>query len=219
MKHGAAPGPAATAAAATVSGPSYDSQSPAYAHTLPRGTRLGEFELHDLIGEGGFGIVYLAWDASLERKVAVKEYMPSSIATRAGAQVSARSERHQTAFDAGLRSFIKEAKLLAMFDHPSLLKVYRFWEANGTAYMAMPFYEGLTLKDAVASMEKPPDEAWLLTLLVCCVWMRDEGLPWLNLRFPGIAKCADRQPAVAWLSRRLDGFARLAGIGSAISAK
>ena len=166
IKQDAAPGPAATPSAATVSGPSYDSQSPAYAHRLPRGTRLGEFELHDLVGEGGFGIVYLAWDNSLERKVAVKEYMPSSIAARAGDnQVGARSERHRATFDAGLRSFIREAKLLAMFDHPSLLKVYRFWEANGTAYMAMPFYEGVTLKDSIAALPEPPDEAWLLALL------------------------------------------------------
>src|SRR5436853_599023 len=62
-----------------------------------------------------------------------------------------------------------EARLLARFDHPSLLKVYRFWEANGTAYMAMPYYEGLTLKASLAAMRRPPDEArlreWLMPLL------------------------------------------------------
>lgn len=54
--------------------------------------------------------------------------------------------------------------------------------------------------------------AWLLTLLVCCVWARDEGLPWLTRRFPAVVEGASRQPAVAWLERRLDGFARAAGI-------
>ena len=54
--------------------------------------------------------------------------------------------------------------------------------------------------------------AWLLTLLICCVWMRDEGLPWLDRRFPGLIQGLQRQPAVAWLSRRLDGFARAAGM-------
>jgi hypothetical protein len=54
--------------------------------------------------------------------------------------------------------------------------------------------------------------AWLLTLLICCVWMRDEGLPWLDRRFPGLLDGAARQPAVAWLARRLDGFARAAGM-------
>ncbi len=135
-------------------------------HSLPLGTRLGEFELTERIGEGGFSIVYLAWDHSLERSVALKEYMPTSIAARAGGtQVNARSQRHRETFDAGLKSFINEAKLLARFDHRSLVKVYRFWEANGTAYMVMPFYEGLTLKDTVRALAQPPDEAWLLGLL------------------------------------------------------
>ena len=135
-------------------------------HSLPLGTRLGEFELTKEIGEGGFSIVYLAWDHSLDRNVALKEYMPSSIAARSGpTEVGARSERHRETFDAGLKSFINEAKLLAQFDHPALVKVYRFWEANGTAYMVMPFYEGMTVKDTVRALPAPPDEAWLLGLL------------------------------------------------------
>jgi hypothetical protein len=140
-------------------------------HTLPEGTRIGGLEITGLIGEGGFGIVYLAYDSSLQREIAVKEYMPSSLASRAtGSQdVTVKSERHRETFEAGLRSFVNEARLLAKFDHPSLLKVYRFWEANGTAYMAMPFYEGMTLKATLAAMSTPPDEErlreWLLPLL------------------------------------------------------
>ena len=61
--------------------------------------------------------------------------------------------------------------------------------------------------------------AWLLTLLICCVWARDEGLPWLYRRHPRVVDRTQRQPAVVWLSRRLDGFARAAGIGPAISAR
>ena len=137
-----------------------------HAITLPAGTRLGEFEVTSTIGEGGFGIVYLAWDHSLDRKVALKEYMPSSIAFRAGqSEIRVRSERHQETFDAGMKSFINEAKLLAQFDHPSLLKVYRFWEANRTAYMVMPFLEGATVRDTVRAMPSPPDEAWIVGLL------------------------------------------------------
>jgi serine/threonine protein kinase len=134
---------------------------------LPVGTYLGEFEITDLVGQGGFGIVYLAWDHSLERKVALKEYMPSSLAMRTdGMTVQVKAARHQETFEAGLRSFVNEAKLLAQFDHPSMVKVYRFWEANSTAYMVMPFYEGDTLKEMLASMSSPPDEAWLIALLV-----------------------------------------------------
>ncbi len=136
-------------------------------HSLPVGMRLGEFEITQRIGEGGFSIVYLAWDHSLERKVALKEYLPFSIASRTGAAtVAARSERHRETFDAGLKSFINEAKLLAQFDHPSLVKVYRFWEANGTAYMVMPFYQGETVRDRVRTLPGAPDEAWIAQLLL-----------------------------------------------------
>ena len=134
---------------------------------LPFGTRLAEFEITGFVGEGGFSVVYLAWDHSLERRVALKEYMPSSLAARNSVShdVAARSERYRETFDAGLKSFINEGKLLAQFDHPSLVKVYRFWEQQGTAYMVMPFYEGITLKDHVRALETPPDESWLRQLL------------------------------------------------------
>ena len=78
--------------------------------TLTAGTRLGEFEVTKTIGEGGFGIVYLAWDHSLDRKVALKEYMPSSIAFRSGqTDIRPRSERHRETFEAGMKSFINES--------------------------------------------------------------------------------------------------------------
>jgi serine/threonine protein kinase len=135
-------------------------------NALPAGTRLGEFEVVELIGEGGFGIVYLAYDHSLDRKVALKEYMPSALAERQGSTtVRVKSQRHAETFSAGLRSFINEARLLAQFDHPALVKVYRFWVANGTAYMVMPFYQGITLKEALRRRGAGPDEAWLKTLL------------------------------------------------------
>jgi len=135
-------------------------------NALPIGTYLDEFELRSVAGEGGFSIVYRAWDHSLNRQVAVKEYMPAGLAARGnGNQVSVRSERHRETFEAGLRSFVEEARLLAHFDHPALIKVYRFWKANGSAYMVMPFCEGITLRDQWRASPEPPDENSLLTLL------------------------------------------------------
>ena len=127
------------------------------------GTRLRDYEITGLIGEGGFGIVYLAWDHSLQRQVAIKEYMPASMAARVNGSsaIVVKSERHLDTFRAGLKSFVNEARLLARFDHPSLVKVYRFWEENGTAYMVMPYYEGPTLKAALAELGRAPSEAEL----------------------------------------------------------
>ncbi|WP_234484124.1 serine/threonine-protein kinase [Noviherbaspirillum pedocola] len=133
---------------------------------LPPGARLGEFEILKVIGIGGFGIVYLAQDHFLERHVAVKEYMPTSFALRSSnGNVLATSPREAELFRVGMRSFLNEARLLARFDHPALLKVYRFWEANGTAYMAMPFYEGVTLKQAIRSGQITPTEEWIRAFL------------------------------------------------------
>ena len=144
--------------------PSFRTDTPS---ALPPGTRLGEFELLSLLGVGGFGIVYLAFDHALEREVAVKEYMPASLAGRTETMhVSLRSHSDAESFALGLRSFVNEAKLLARFDHPSLLKVHRFWEANGTAYMAMPVLRGRTLKDIRAEMTGSPDETWMRNILM-----------------------------------------------------
>jgi len=149
---------------------------------LHPGTRLREYELGEVIGEAGFAILYRAWDATLQRKVAVKEYLPVSMATRvAGSPALAiASERHWDAYKAGLKSFVAEARLLARFDHPSLVKVYRFWEENGTAYLVMPFYEGPTLEGALAELDHVPSEAelraWLKPVLNAVALLHDGGV-------------------------------------------
>jgi serine/threonine protein kinase len=133
---------------------------------LPAGTRLAEFEVLELLGVGGFGMVYKAFDHSLQRLVAIKEYMPSALAGRShGMTVSMKSSADAQTFMAGLKSFVAEARLLAQFDHPSLVKVFRFWEANNTAYMVMPLYSGVTFKQARNHMRSPPPEAWLRKVL------------------------------------------------------
>ncbi|MDM0032226.1 protein kinase [Variovorax sp. J22P271] len=147
------------------------SESATSTHGLPNGTVIEGFKILRLLGQGGFGIVYLTWDSVLERHVALKEYMPATLAVRDSGTlaVTMRSERHRDTFEAGRKSFVNEARLLARFDHPALLKVFRCWEAHGTAYMAMAYYEGPTLKEAFASETHAPSEKklreWLCPLL------------------------------------------------------
>lgn len=134
--------------------------------SLPAGTRLGDFELRGVVGAGGFGIVYDAWDHELSRRVAIKEFMPAMLAGRAAnGSVSVVSKAQAPTFDYGLKSFINEARLLAGLDHPSLVKVYQFWKANGTAYFVMPFYDGQTLSEVRRLQPGKVNEALLRTVL------------------------------------------------------
>ena len=117
------------------------------AMSLPIGTRLGEFELLGVVGEGGFSIVYLAHDHSLQRTVAIKEYLPGAIALRDGeGTVRPRFAKYDVTFKTGLQSFLNEARILAQFEHPALIRIHRFWEQNGTAYMVMQYCKGRTLR-------------------------------------------------------------------------
>ena len=133
---------------------------------LPVGARLGEFEILGVLGAGGFGIVYLAMDHTLRRTVAVKEHLPLDYARRSDDwNVVPRTDADAPTHAAGLQSFMREAQLLAGFDHPSLVKVHRFWKANGTAYMVMTHYPGRTLKEVQRTTGALRDEQSLRKLL------------------------------------------------------
>ena len=108
--------------------------------------------------------VNVAADRSLMGNVAIKEYLPARLAERmANGYVGVRSLRHEQAFRDGMQRFVSEARMLAALDEPALIEVLRSWEQNGTAYMAMPLYEGRTLKDVLRDSPKPR-EAWLKTM-------------------------------------------------------
>jgi len=138
---------------------------------LPVGHHIAGFDIEEVVGQGGFGIVYRAWDVALERHVAIKEYLPAALVTRANdsLHLTVHPGEATQAFGVGLSSFVNEARLLGRFDHRALVKVFRFWEGNGTAYMAMPFYRGPTLKTALDALRRPPSERlvrkWLAPLL------------------------------------------------------
>lgn len=135
-------------------------------NALPIGYRFHEFEIKDVIGGGGFGIVYSAWDHQLERAIAIKEFMPLSLAVRNNnLTLVLRSERFSKAFAYGLNSFIQEARLLARFNHPNLAQILRFWVQNDTACIAMLLYSGMTLSRLRDKQPEIIDEAWIYRML------------------------------------------------------
>ncbi len=145
-------------------------QEPNDDHTLPTGYRLDEFEIIRVLGEGGFGIAYLAFDHSLRQQRVIKEFLPGQIARRdrSGFRITALTgAENSDIFNEGLQSFISEARLLASLDHPNVVRVYRCLEANGTAYLVMHYYEGQTLKQRLKAMSRNrPDADWVIRLLV-----------------------------------------------------
>jgi serine/threonine protein kinase len=115
----------------------------AYPDALSSQYRLHWYALERVLGQGGFGITYLARDTNLDQAVAIKEYLPVDVATRrADATVRPRSDDQAERYRWGLDRFIQEARTLARFDHPNIVRVLSVFEQNGTAYMVMRFEEG-----------------------------------------------------------------------------
>ena len=136
------------------------------AGTLALGTRLGELEIVRVLAASNFGVVYLATDHALALVVAIKEYLPATLAMHdALGQVRWRSAFDADGFERGRLAFIDEARILARCEHPSLLRVHRVWAANGTVYRLMPHYAGQNLAAVRRGMHKPPNEASLRALL------------------------------------------------------
>lgn len=134
-------------------------------HALAPGTQIRDYTIVSVIGTGGFSIVYRAIDNSLQREVAIKEYFPAAMALRASDGSIAPHGRDKATFSKGIESFLNEGKLLAAFDHPALVRVYRCWEERGTAYLAMRLYAGTTLRDAVTAGNWRTDVTSLPALL------------------------------------------------------
>jgi serine/threonine protein kinase/peptidoglycan hydrolase-like protein with peptidoglycan-binding domain len=127
---------------------------------LPAGTTLRGYELISILGQGAFGITYRARDLTLGRDVAIKEYLPATLALREGrTTVLPRSPEHAEQFAWGRERFLDEARTLARLDRSAIVRVYDFLEANGTAYMVMALIEGETLNKRLMRDQRLTPEA------------------------------------------------------------
>ncbi len=142
------------------------SQTTTYHNALQMGSMLLEYRLESVLGAGGFGMTYLGWDTNLEKHVAIKEYLPTDLAVRAldGSVLPITTEAKFN-YQWGLERFILEARTLAKFSHPHIVRVMRFFETHGTGYMVMDYEKGESLHQILRS-GVPPDEARLKALLM-----------------------------------------------------
>ena len=118
---------------------------------LPPDTQIGGYRIVRKVAAGGFGLVYLAEDAE-GQQVAIKEYLPSSLATRAegGLQPEVQPEK-LALYRLGLKSFFEEGRSLAQISHPSVVSVLNFFRENETVYMVMNYLEGAALQDFIVT--------------------------------------------------------------------
>ena len=125
---------------------------------LKSGTELvGDYRIERVLGAGGFGITYLAVETALDRHVTIKEYFPSDFAARTSTSDAApRSQDCASDYRWGLDRFIEEAQTLAKFTHPNIVRVYRYFRANNTAYMVLHFEEGQSLKAWLKGLGRAP---------------------------------------------------------------
>jgi len=129
--------------------------------TLPDGYDLNVYQIKDILGQGGFGITYLAHDSSLDRDVAIKEFMPQGMATR-GEDYTLHSVKADDdsvcTLEWGLERFIREAKTLSKFNHHNIVRVHAVFEANNTAYMVMSYEKGVTFQEILKKGQPSEDE-------------------------------------------------------------
>lgn len=119
-----------------------------FQNALAKDYRLYWYTIERVLGHGGFGITYLARDTNLDQPVAIKEYLPAEIAGRGeNFTVQSRTEIDQERFKWGLDRFMTEARILARFDHPNIIRIHSVFEANNTAYLVMRYEQGIALND------------------------------------------------------------------------
>lgn len=125
---------------------------------LPQGFQLENYRIERQLSEGGYSMVYLARDET-GRAVAIKEYLPARLAQRRGPDpVPVIADKNRGAFNAGMKAFFEEGRILAHIKHPNVVQVLNFFRANETAYLVMRYAEGRSLREhlAVLSAEGRP---------------------------------------------------------------
>jgi serine/threonine protein kinase len=134
--------------------------------TLPVGYELQCYTIKSVLGQGGFGVTYLAEDKNLEREVAIKEFMPRDIAGR-GNDYTLHPIKEEMADKLawGMERFIREARTLSKFNHDNIVRVYTVFEANNTAYMVMSYEHGISFHEKLIRDGRPSEEELLGILL------------------------------------------------------
>ncbi len=136
---------------------------------LPPEYKLQEFSIVRLLGEGGFGITYLAWDNELDGPVAIKEYYPSQFSKRTdGVRVAPKTKEDEPLYQWGYDKFFEEAQLLSKLRHNNIVSIRRVLKENNTLYLVMEFLDGEPLSALIEKEGKISESEWLSWLFALC---------------------------------------------------
>ncbi len=130
-------------------------------HALPAGFQLEEYRIERQLSLGGFSIVYLASDGA-GKSVAIKEYLPNSLALRGAGEIKPLiTAEHAAAFRYGLKCFFEEGRALARLSHPNVVRVLNFFRANDTVYIVMEYESGSTLQEFMQKNKAAMSETFI----------------------------------------------------------
>jgi hypothetical protein len=173
----------------------------AHLHALPVSHEFEGYRIERVLGAGGFGITYLATEAVIGREVAIKEFLPSTIAARAvdSLDVHPIVPADAEMFRWGLKRFRNEARTLVSFRHGNIVQVYRYFEANGTAYLVMAYEKGASLAEILKARRTLPEaeiRALLDPLLAGVAEVHKAGFLHRDIKPANIILRADGTPAL-----------------------
>ncbi|MCP4046757.1 MAG: protein kinase, partial [Gammaproteobacteria bacterium] len=147
---------------------------------LKPGTYIGDLQINSVLGVGSFGITYLVTDPAIGTRFALKEYLPSEYVSRDNNdKISPKSGQSKQVFESGLKQFLNEARIVAALDHPNVVKVLRYFEANGTAYFLMPYYQGQPLQNLLESggaFNREDAKALMLPLMDALEYIHEQAV-------------------------------------------
>lgn len=147
---------------------------------LQPGAHIGDLQINAILGVGATGITYMVTDPAIGTRFALKEYLPAKHVSRGeDGQVRPNDEQAAPVFAQGLKLFLHEARIVAGLDHPHVVKILRYFEANGTAYFLMPYYKGQALHHLLESrgvFNREEAKALLLPLMDALEYIHRQGV-------------------------------------------
>jgi formylglycine-generating enzyme required for sulfatase activity/serine/threonine protein kinase len=188
---------------------------------LQPGSHVGDLQVSAILGVGAFAITYLVTDPAIGTRFALKEYLPASLVSRQeDGRVVPLDSRSGQAFKSGLEQFLNEARIVAALEHANIVKVLRYFEANGTAYFLMPYYQGQALHHLLESngrLNREDARALMLPLMDALDYIHGQGIIHQDVKPANIFMTMDGHPILLEFGVAAmddDSYSPASGVGS-----